>query len=49
MNPLLLMLISLRRSGFKYNPPIDVKVVAPIKVEEKTITYNVDPVVPTAY
>ena len=34
---------------FKYNPPIEVKVVAPIKVEEKTITYNVDPVVPTAY
>ena len=24
---------------FKYNPPIEVKVVAPIKVEEKTITY----------
>ena len=34
---------------FKYNPPIEVKVVAPIKVEEKTITYNVDPIVPTAY
>ena len=33
---------------FKYNPPIEVKVVAPIKVEEKTITYN-DPIVPTAY
>ena len=30
---------------FKYNPPIEVKVVAPIKVEEKTITYN-GPVVP---
>ena len=28
--------------------PIEVKVVAPIKVEEKTITYN-DPIVPTAY
>ena len=26
-----------------------VKVVSPIKVEEKTITYNVDPIVPTAY
>ena len=25
------------------------KVVAPIKVEEKAITYNVDPVVPTTY
>ena len=25
---------------FKYNPPIEVKVVAPIKVEEKIITYN---------
>ena len=34
---------------FKYNPPIEVKVVSPIKVEEKTITYNFDPVVPTAY
>ena len=33
---------------FKYNPPIEVKVVASIKVEEKTITYN-DPVVPSAY
>ena len=34
---------------FKCNPPIEVKVVSPIKVEENTITYNVDPVVPTAY
>ena len=34
---------------FKYQPPIKVKVVEPIKVEEKTITYNVDPIVPTAY
>src|SRR3989337_1373065 len=33
---------------FKYNPPTEVKVVAPIKGEEKTITYN-DPIVPTAY
>ena len=33
---------------FKYNPPIEVKVVAPIKVEEKTVTYN-DPIVPTSY
>ena len=33
---------------FKYNPPIEVKVVAPITVEEKTITYN-DPIVPTTY
>ena len=33
----------------KYHPPIEVKVVEPIKVEEKTITYNVDPIVPTAY
>ena len=29
----------------KYHPPIEVKVVEPIKVEEKTITYNVDPIV----
>ena len=32
----------------KYNPPIETKVVAPVKVEEKTITYN-DPTIPTAY
>ena len=25
------------------------KVVEPIKVEEETITYNVDPIVPTTY
>ena len=25
------------------------KVVEPTKVEEETITYNVDPIVPTAY
>ena len=25
------------------------KVVEPIKVEEETITYNVDPVIPTTY
>ena len=33
---------------FKYHPPIEVKVAAPIKVEEKTVTYN-DPIVPTSY
>ena len=33
----------------KCHPPIEVKVVEPIKVEEETITYNVDPIVPTAY
>ena len=38
-----------KEKWFKYNPPIEVKVVEPIKVEEKTITYNVDPIVPTAY
>src|SRR3989337_3631337 len=38
-----------KEKWFKYNPPIEVKVVAPIKVEEETITYNVDPIVPTAY
>ena len=37
-----------KEKWFKYHPPIEVKVVAPIKVEEKTITYN-DPVVPTPY
>ena len=38
-----------KEKWFKYNPPIEVKVVAPIKVEEKIITYNVDPIVPTTY
>ena len=37
-----------KEKWFKYNPPIETIVVAPIKVEVKTITYN-DPVVPTAY
>ena len=32
----------------KYNPPIQAKLVAPLKVEEKTITYN-DPIVPTTH
>ena len=32
----------------KYHRPIEVKVVEPIKIEEKTITYN-DPIVPTTY
>ena len=38
-----------KEKWFKYHPPIEVKVVEPIKVEEKTITYNVDPTAPTAY
>ena len=33
---------------FKYHPPVEVKVVATITVEEKIITYS-DPIVPTAY
>src|ERR687897_768235 len=37
-----------KEKWFKYHPPIEVKVAAPIKVEEKTITYN-DPIVPTSY
>ena len=37
-----------KEKWFKYSPPIEVKVVAPIKVEEKTITYD-DPIVPAAY
>ena len=37
-----------KEKWFKYNPLIEVKVVAPIKVEEETITYN-DPIVPTSY
>ena len=37
-----------KEKWFKYHPPIEVKVAAPIKVEEKTVTYN-DPIVPTTY
>ena len=37
-----------KEKWFKYNPPIELKVVAPIKVEENTITYD-DPVVPATY
>ena len=37
-----------KEKWFKYNPPIEVKVVAPITVEEKTVTYS-DPIVPTSY
>ena len=33
---------------FKYHPPIEVKVAAPIEVEENMVTYN-DPIVPTSY
>ena len=29
--------------------PIEVNVVEPIKADEETVTYNVDPVIPTAY
>ena len=38
-----------KEKWFKYHPPIEVKVVEPIKAEEETITYNVDPIIPTAY
>ena len=38
-----------KEKWFKYHPPIEVKVVEPIKVEEETIIYNIDPIVPTAY
>ena len=37
-----------KEKWFKYNPPTEVKVVAPITVEENTITYK-DPIVPTTY
>src|SRR4051812_36461541 len=37
-----------KEKWFKYHPPIEVKVVEPSKVEEETITYNVDTIVPTA-
>ena len=37
-----------KEKWFKYNPPVEVKVVAPIIVEEKTVTYS-DPIVPTTY
>ena len=32
-----------KEKWFKYHPPIEVKVAAPIKVEENTVTYN-DPI-----
>ena len=35
-----------KEKWFTYHPPIEVKVVAPTKDEEKTVTYN-DPIVPT--
>ena len=37
-----------KEKWFKYNPPVKVNVVAPITVEEKTVTYS-DPIVPTTY
>jgi hypothetical protein len=37
-----------KEKWFKYNPPTEVKVVAPVTVEEKTITYN-DLIVHTTY
>ena len=37
-----------KEKWFKYNPPVEVKAVAPITVEEKTITYS-DPIIPTNY
>ena len=37
-----------KEKWFKYHPPIEVKVAAPINVEEKIVTYN-DPIVPTSY
>ena len=37
-----------KEKWFKYHPPIEAKVAAPIKVEENTVTYN-DPIVPTSY
>ena len=37
-----------KEKWFKYNTSIEVKVVAPIKVEEKIITYS-DPIIPTTY
>ena len=41
--------VDLHKEQFKYHPPIEVKVVEPVKVEEETITYNVDPIVHTGY
>ena len=42
-----------KEKWFKYHPPIEVKVVAPIKepviAKDETIIYNVDAIVPTAY
>ena len=49
VNHLLLMLISLRRSGLNIIPLLKKKIEEPVMVKEETIIYNVDPVVPTAY
>ena len=38
-----------KEKWLKYHPPIELKMVEPIKAEEETITYNVNPIVPTAY
>ena len=37
-----------KEKWFKYNPPVEEKAVAPITVEEKTITYS-DPIVSATY
>ena len=38
-----------KEKWFKYHPLIEVKIVEPVEAREKTITYNVDPVIPTTY
>ena len=38
-----------KEKWFKYHSPIEVEIAEPVKVEEETIIYNVDPVEPTAF
>ena len=38
-----------KEKWFKYHPPIKEEIKEPVPVEEETILYNVDLVVPTAY
>ena len=38
-----------KEKWFKNPPPIKEEIKEPVKAEEETIIYNVDPVVPTAY
>ena len=38
-----------KEKWFKYHPPIKEEINEPVPVKEKTILYNVDPIVPSSY